>query len=262
MQPTEIYLKSKRNMLLASGVLLLLLFSGVEINPGSYEVAGVKLTFSDTSSFDDVTSLIVVFFFIQCSLYWATQNKEVRSLIQYRIDSTLSFLISVMSLLAFTYKNLLPQSLVERLESEDAILTSVVYAVLGAFVALVARTIINLFVEGNRRFRKISEDLVLQSLLNHRWNFIFNPIHPVKGHKVMTFNADGTIDKGENDNEKTWRVRGEILEILNSRQQIYSRFRYDKHNGTFHHTNDDDTLSLRSQRIEPIGPIEPEESPQ
>ncbi len=260
MQPTEIYLKSKRNMLLASGVLLLILFSGVEIRPGSYEIAGMELTFKDTSYLDTIISIILLFFFIQCSLYWATQKKEVRSLIQYRIDGGLSFLVSVMALLAFAYYRLVPQSIIERIGTPDNIWFEIIAVMLGWFLAFSARAIIFRFVEASRRVRKNVEDASLQALLNNRWNFVFNPAHPTKGHKVMTFNADGTIGEGRNHNEDTWRVRGEFLEILNSNQQIYSRFKFHPMGNTFDHTNDDDTLSLHFQRIEPIGPIEPEES--
>jgi hypothetical protein len=98
--------------------------------------------------------------------------------------------------------------------------------------------------------RRGLEHLILLNLHTRDWKLIFNPNSP-KGSKKITFGDDGTIIEGRNNNENTWRIRDGLLEILNSEGQAFSRFRYDQSKGQFLHTNDEDTLSLRSQRIEP-----------
>jgi len=77
------------------------------------------------------------------------------------------------------------------------------------------------------------------------------PSDPGRGKK-LTFLDNEEIGEGKNDNESKWRVRRGLLELLNSEGKVFSRFLYDKEKQIFVHTNDEDTLSLRSQRIEPV----------
>ena len=45
-------------------------------------------------------------------------------------------------------------------------------------------------------------------------------------------------------------MRDDYLEILNIENQVFSRFRFDANGVVFHHTNDEDTLSIKGQYIE------------
>jgi hypothetical protein len=96
----------------------------------------------------------------------------------------------------------------------------------------------------------MSEDEELSRTLisGSDWILNYNPKAPGRV-KQISFNADGSIGLGKNDNETTWRAKNGLLEILNSKNQIFSRFLYDGASNTFAHTNDDDTLSIKSQQI-------------
>jgi hypothetical protein len=87
-------------------------------------------------------------------------------------------------------------------------------------------------------------------LKSKTWIFNFNPAARGK-EKEITFNDDGTIGVGRNNNEHNWRVRSGLLEMLNHEDRVFSRFAYDDAKGWFVHTNDPDTLSIKSQTIRP-----------
>jgi hypothetical protein len=69
--------------------------------------------------------------------------------------------------------------------------------------------------------------------------------------KDITFENEDTIGLGLNNNENKWRVRNGLLEIIDSKDRIFSRFAYDKSKKAFIHTNDSDTLSIKGQTLTP-----------
>ncbi len=93
-------------------------------------------------------------------------------------------------------------------------------------------------------------DSLEKILLSQAFRLFFNP---PKMSKRMVFSADGVISEGNNKNEHGWRIVGDKLELLQLDGRVHSRFRYDKSDNTFKHTNDDDTLSIRNQFIAPDG---------
>lgn len=267
MEPTDPYLKSKRNLVLFGSALLLIISTGVTITPGDYTVEGVKLTFEDTSFFDVAIAFIVLYFLIQISLFWSAQNAEVKSLLQYKLDFYLSFAIGCISLALFATLRLVRpaievlSSVVPSFSAPWSLLSSSILGILITTAVLIGSSsilpIVRRILEKSRHKREASEADLLQILPRRRWRFVFNPTRSTGGEKEITFNEDGEIGDGGNRNETNWRVRGEFVEILNSEGQVYSRFTYDPKTGVFHHTNDDDTSSLRSQRIEPLEAAEP-----
>lgn len=70
--------------------------------------------------------------------------------------------------------------------------------------------------------------------------------------KTLAFHADGPFAEGKNDNEHTWRISNGRLEIVDVYGQVYSRFFFIPSTRGFHHTNDQDTLSIRGQFMAPI----------
>ena len=72
-----------------------------------------------------------------------------------------------------------------------------------------------------------------------------------KRSKFITFLGDGTIGKGRNDNEFTWRVRRGKLEILNRQGNVHSRFFYNSPSDIFQHANDINSSPNHNQYIKP-----------
>lgn len=89
-------------------------------------------------------------------------------------------------------------------------------------------------------------------LLGQPFRLYFNP---PKLSKRMIFSSGGIISEGNNKNEHKWRIVRDKLELVQLDGKVHSRFYYDKSDGTFKHTNDADTLSIRNQFITPDGQL-------
>lgn len=106
------------------------------------------------------------------------------------------------------------------------------------------------FIAINARITSQINAKIFSALAHHRYRFVFNPDNG--GSKIISSKANGEIGEGQNANEHRWRVTDTHLEILNNRDQIYSRF-YLLPDGSFQHTNDSDTRSIKGQFLEPLG---------
>jgi hypothetical protein len=255
MEPSDQYVKSKRNLVLFSGLLALSATIGLDFSSkGSGSLLPVSLR--DINLLDEIFVILVLYFIFQASLFWSAQATAVRTLPQYKWDFFATIAISVFALLtyvipivqsiaviSFRYaerfvetlpRDLLPLHLIDLVSSTISVV-SVLLAVLRFTRGRVERSRID---------RGTHELMILQTLTNSTWKLIFNPNSP-KGSKKITFDDDGPIGEGQNDNESTWRLRDGLLEILNKEGQVFSRFRYDVGERAFLHTNDDDTLSIR-----------------
>ena len=78
-----------------------------------------------------------------------------------------------------------------------------------------------------------------------KFDFVFN--ESSNQSKMIEFVSNGRIGQGRNNNEHSWRIDNDKLIILNDKNQIYSRFIYDKETRILKNTNEYDTLSLRNQ---------------
>src|SRR2546430_1608163 len=96
------------------------------------------------------------------------------------------------------------------------------------------------------------DERISKILMSRTWTLVFNP-QSTHGSKKITFKDNGEVGLGRNQNESTWRITNGLLEMLNSEGRVFSRFIYDKRKNEFLHTNDEDTLSIRSQEILPHG---------
>ena len=93
----------------------------------------------------------------------------------------------------------------------------------------------------------------LRDILTSRpFRLIFNPTRQFS--KCIVFSADGKIIEGNNKNEHAWRIVEGKVELMQLDGRVHSRFIYDRHDSLSRHTNDSDTLSLRSQLIVPDAP--------
>jgi len=131
----------------------------------------------------------------------------------------------------------------------ELVLVSVVGIILATFILWLCKNVfkklfINLpkIILDNHRIKK--------RLLTRRYQLVYNP--EAGKRKEITFSKDGEIIKGRNDNENTWRVALDKLELIDSDGKVHSRFTYKVDMDMFVHTNDPDTGSIRGQYIEPI----------
>lgn len=104
-------------------------------------------------------------------------------------------------------------------------------------------------IQGNSSV-SLDQSIDLTSLLvSHRWELIFRPPNQ---SKPISFLADGSIGEGQNQNEHTWRIQNNKLELIQEDGHIHSRFNFVKETQRFIHTNDPDTLSVKNQIIQMV----------
>jgi hypothetical protein len=93
------------------------------------------------------------------------------------------------------------------------------------------------------------EPNLLLVLTSSTWILHFDP---PKGKKPITFEQGGMIGEGRNNNEHSWRLAGNKLEIFNSNGFVFSRFIYDQPLQKWTRTTDPDTKPLPNQYIEKV----------
>ena len=94
-----------------------------------------------------------------------------------------------------------------------------------------------------------SVDLSLyHRLMTGGWMLNFNPVTP-RGRKKISFNPDGTVGDGKNQNEFKWLMRKGFLEIYRQNDALQNRFRYDESADQFICTNDQNAKGIRNQII-------------
>lgn len=89
----------------------------------------------------------------------------------------------------------------------------------------------------------------IQKALTHKdWVLNFNPVLQGK-HKRISFDDDGTIGKGRNDNEYKWKINGPTLEIWRENGDLQNRFIYHNGDERFICTNDLEAYGIPKQII-------------
>lgn len=260
MDPTQAYQKAKRNLLLFSGLLFLAIFVGFESSYSASSITVFPFTLSRAELIPTILFFVVLFNLFQFSLCWAAQRVEIQRNLFHRVDffSATSIgalsVVSYLGSLAWPYLNLLVGKLPSIIGQWDAKFLSSLLAAALIFASLQIAAIVAKLagrVSVWLRARAKSYDAGLEEiLLSQNWLLIFNPA--ANKSKEIEFKSGGEIGLGRNNNEHTWRIRSELLELLNNEGKIHSRFSYDDIAGVFSHTNEVDTLSYRSQKLVPL----------
>ncbi|WP_029586375.1 hypothetical protein [Bradyrhizobium sp. URHD0069] len=102
----------------------------------------------------------------------------------------------------------------------------------------------------NEKIARDTEAAIRAALRSNRYRFVYNPL--TNKSKPVKFNDDGEVGEGRNGNEYRWRISNLRLEIINDKDQVYSRFFLLPDKATLHHTNDPDLPSLRGQYFVPM----------
>ena len=87
-------------------------------------------------------------------------------------------------------------------------------------------------------------------LISRPYRLCFNP--KSGAGKRMMFAPGGVILEGNNRNENSWRVTRKKLELLQLDGRVFSRFNYDGAADRWVHTNEEDTISIKGQYLDPV----------
>ena len=247
MIPTDSYFKAKRTLVFFVGALLLSVFVGIDIVDGEKHISVLPFQIKKPEYLPLVLFLVVLFYLFQHSLHWAAQHADVRNNRFYRIEFVSTVLISSGAMLCYLgyAANILPLTGVSSTVVSAAI-GGLIAAVFTALVTRISTYIRNLVVRRDRT----DEGRIASALKRQKWRLMYNPAG--NHSKEISFLDTGDIGAGKNNNESKWRIKNALLEILNKDDKVFSRFKFDRDSETFEHTNDPDTLSIRSQRISPL----------
>ena len=249
MDPTANYYKTKRTFLLFVGALLLAIFAGFKITNGQEKLLPFQLEHPELLT--HILFVAVLFYLFQYSLQWAAQISEIQNNRFHRIDFIATTTISAISI--FCYIGWLVAPYVETVIAPHFnVSSSIAGVVFGVAVSLTASLVYEKLASGIGRILKgkeASDDEKIMRLVKDKvWILNYNPTSP-GNEKEISFEDDGSVGMGHNNNEHKWRVRNGLLEVVNSDGRVFSRFSYDDSKGQFYHTNDPDTLSIKSQSI-------------
>lgn len=206
-----------------------------------------SLSLDSPEQLPHVFAFIVAYSFWQFWSAWMVQADEVRVFLINRVDVLITFGILIFAMLFYGLPYIEPLASTRIFGIPVSIWGSIIGAVLGSIIALLNS---NFLRKMQRRSEDKLESDLQETLVNGTWTLIFNPNAKFHGKKVISFLPTGEVGVGANRNEQTWRIRDGLLEILNESGMVFSRFRFDKTARRWTHTNDDDTLSIRSQVIE------------
>lgn len=107
------------------------------------------------------------------------------------------------------------------------------------------------------RFRAINDQItqgnewdIRHAITGTRYKLVFNP--HTGNSKTITFLPNGSIGEGRNHQEHSWKIKNGLLEILDARGELYSRFLLLHDKKSFHHTNEPKLQSIRGQYMVPL----------
>jgi hypothetical protein len=250
--PTDAFYKTKRNLLLFIGGLFLAIFAGFKISNGEQKISVLPFQLERPELLAAILCIAVLFNLFQFSLQWAPQKSEVQSNRFHRIDFISTATIGGISILCFLWSLIGPHI---RFDGTTAFggFGVAIAVLMGGLISFLGSSTLEKASKQFGRWIKLkakTEDEKLSKLLvsNDEWVLNYNPKNS-NAVKMMSFDPDGEVLIGKNDNEASWRVKNGLLEFLNSKGEVFSRFQYDEATNTFNHTNDPDTKSIRSQTL-------------
>jgi len=259
MEPSSTYYKTKRNLLFFVSALFLAVFVGFKPIGGDHKISVFPFELEKPDWLAMILAVVVLFNLFQFGIHWAAQESTVQNNRFHRIDFRSTTTISVLSLLSYAASLLAPARMpfVDWLSGMASwnwgvIVAIIVSLAITLFVGYVFAQIGEQLAVGLGRYLKKRaglDDLSLRKKLEAGdWILIFNP-KSLDGRKQISFERDGFIGKGHNQNEHRWHIKEGLLEIFREDDALQSRFTYLPETNEFVHTNDASTKSIRDQKI-------------
>jgi hypothetical protein len=215
MEPTNFYNHSKRNLVVFSAVLALVLFGAVEAKD-STQIFGFKIR---PEVIPTVLFFVVVYLLYQFVLAQTFQADEVRQKVRQDFGITVTFcgVVLVGYVVFYLGHQILGFGLWIAFAVPIAILAAAIAFVLGRGAV---------WIKWRREAIELREATVAKRLREPGWVLNYNPKAPGRT-KPISFNDDGTIGEGRNANEDRWCLTGNKLEMINSEGAKQNEFIYE-----------------------------------
>jgi hypothetical protein len=240
MEPTEHYNRSKRNLAIFAAILALVLFGGLTAKDGgSFFGFNVRPEVIPTVLFFVVFYLLYQFFLARLF-----QHDEIRSRTSIWIDFYIIAGFSLVVLVGYLIFYLLRQIV------ELTPLALVAVLLLALVSALVTLALIrwNDLAKWRREAFALRKSMLTQRLKEPGWILNYNPKIPGRT-KQISFEDDGSIGEGRNDNEFKWNLVNDQLDIIAKDGALHNSFAYEADTDQFKATRPERKYKIEGQVI-------------
>lgn len=236
MEPSELYNRSKRTLVVFAAILALVLIGGVKPEDQG-QILGFRISAPHLIPVAFV--IIVAYSLYQYILAWRMQPDAVQSKIKHDFWLTTTIgLIIPMSYFAIVAAPLL----------EETGLTNLLVWAASALLASAAIAFALFSREDRFKWRKeafsLRRQTIAERLKQPGWILVFNKKHP-NGSKQIEFLEGGKVGVGRNINEYEWILDGESLIIYREDGSIQNKFIYDEATNQFVSTDDVEAAATR-----------------
>jgi hypothetical protein len=237
-EPSDLYNRAKRNLVIVVGLLAVVLLGYIGSNE-KLAFAGIHL---ESEAVPTTLALIALYLLYQYWLSWSFQPDAIKK--ELRHDFFVTIIPAIVVLLGFVFWHGVHQTLGWGLWEITQLL-----ALVGAAVAITSGAfLVGRLRSSEQQKTTLREQTIQSRLFQQGWKFNFNPKYPYK-IKPISFNADGTIGEGRNDNETSWRWDGDVLELIRSDGKVQNRLRYNPDLDRFVATQPSATNHIKDQYI-------------
>jgi len=235
MEPSELYNRSKRTLVVFAAILALVLIGGVKPEDQG-QILGFRISAPHLIPVAFV--IIVTYSLYQYILAWRMQPDAVQAKIKH--DFWLTTTIGL--IIPLSYFAIVAAPLLE----ETDLGTLLAWAAFAVSSATIAFAIFSR--EDRTKWRReafsLRRQTIAQRLKQPGWILVFNKKHP-NGSKQIEFLEGGKIGAGQNKNEYEWSLDGAILVIHKEDGSLQNRFLYDEATNQFVSTDDAEAAATR-----------------
>ena len=258
------FLRTKRNLIVSSGALLVSVFIGIDSTEGE-SLTG--FTLKNPGALPIVLSIITLYSLYNYLLAWTNEPSTIKQTAINEWDFRVTVAVGALSLVLTFFKTVPPiltpiiQNLVpaefewsEIIEQAIPILSTIIATLAVAISIRSSMRIYSRFRLARQKAQATESEKLFEKLVSNVWKLIYNPSTYMRtkgeqGWKKMRFAESGDILEGKNVNEHSWQISLEFLELLSSDGRVFSRFYFNQESERFVHTNDTDTRSLPDQYL-------------
>lgn len=254
MDPTDVYYKTKRNLLIFVGLFFISTFFGFKIVENEPRLTIFPFQLGNPNAIPIILFAITSFNLFQFILQWVAQREEVRLNKFHQFDFFATFAVSALSIATYLFVQAVGVARLPTVWSLGGIVAAILIILLVAVSLPILPKLINRSIRSAQRIvadqQTKQESELARRLMSSSWILDYAPYDP-EGRRTVRFGAKGSIGSQTQGPEKIWKIRNGLLELLDEEGRIQSRFSYDAGADEFRHTNDKDLSSTKNQRLSP-----------
>jgi hypothetical protein len=234
-EPTSLYTKSKRNVVVISAILFLIVLGQVKLTE---RTEFLPIAIDSPGYVPHILAAVACFLLYQFWFSWELQRSSSSNLLT--VDFFFTGSISLAALITYAFHYLKP------LASDFSLsMISIALGALGLAAAFYTRA------ELTRRkgtIDRLRSTFLRERLFEAGWMLNFNPASD-RGTKAISFNEDGTVGEGRNHNEDRWELTGRTLRLIRPDGSLQNAFAYDPTSDRFTRIPDPSAKGLPDQSI-------------